>query len=102
MVAMNNGRNSTWEIDWYADTSATHDLKNDVANLNLKNDDNNGLDNVHVRNRQGLQISKTRTSQLSTRTSTFILNQVFLVREIQKNLIYVSQICIDNIIYFEF
>jgi hypothetical protein len=44
---------------------------------------------------------KTRSSKLST-PSIFVLNQVLLVPEIQKNLISMYQFCVDNEVYFEF
>ncbi|KAF5441809.1 hypothetical protein F2P56_036972 [Juglans regia] len=102
MVAMTNANNGNWELEWHVDTGATHHLTNDVANLNLSNANYNGLDSVHVGNGKGLQIFKTGSSKFSTATSTFVLNQVLLVPEIQKNLISVQLVCIDNNVYFEF
>lgn len=66
------------------------------------NEDYNGTDNVLVGNGQGLQIAKIDSTQLSTPTSSFTLNNVLLVPEIQKNLLSVHQFCIDNCMYFEF
>lgn len=102
MVAMNNGNNNTWEIEWNVDTGATHHLTNDVARLNVKKDDYNGVDNVQVGNGQSLQISKIGSSKISTPSSTFVLNQVILVPKIQNNLISMQQFCVDNAVYFEF
>ncbi|KAA8531224.1 hypothetical protein F0562_005862 [Nyssa sinensis] len=93
---------STWDTEWHADTGATHRITNDLNNLNLRNDDYQGTDQVHVGNGQGLQISKTGSSQISTSNSTFALNQVLLVLEIHKNLLSVQKFCIDNHVYFEF
>ncbi|KAL3819930.1 hypothetical protein ACJIZ3_005835 [Penstemon smallii] len=102
MVAMNNGNPTNWETEWHADTSATHHLTNDVSNLNQQSHEYNGLDTVQVGNGKGLHISKTGSSKFKTNSSTFVLNQVLVVPEIQKNLISVQQFCIDNNVYFEF
>ena len=55
----------------------------DMAHLNLKSDDYNGSDQLQVGNGQGLRISKTGSSFLSTPFSTFALNHVLLVPEIR-------------------
>lgn len=75
-------------------TGATYHVANDFNNLNLQN--------VQVGNGQGLQISKTSSSNISMSNSTFFLHQVLLVPEIHKNLLYVQNFCIDNHVYFEF
>jgi hypothetical protein len=56
-----------------------------MANLNLKSDDYTGIDQFQVGNDQGLHISKTGNSSLYTSSHSFVLNQVLLVPQIQKN-----------------
>ena len=91
-----------WDNNWYADTGATHHITPDMANLNIKNKDYTGSDQVQVGNDQGLHISKTGNSHLHTPSHSFILNHVLLVPEIHKNLLSVRKFCIDNNVYFEF
>ena len=98
-IAANNGG---WENDWHADTGATHHITHDMANLNLKSDDYTGTYQLQVGNGQGLHISKTGTSSLHASSHSFVLNQVLLVPQIQKNLLSVQKFCTDNNVYFEF
>lgn len=93
---------SPTDSHWHPDTGATHHLTNDITNLNLRSEDYDGADQIHVGNGAGLQISKIGSSTLSTSTTPFILNQVLLVLEIQKNLVSVQEFCKDNNVYFEF
>ena len=102
LVAMRSNSNNTWDSAWHADTGATHHFTNDVNNLTLQQSDYAGANSVQVGNGQGLQISKTGTSKISTPSSTFVLNNVLLVPEIHKNLLSVHQFCVDNNVYFEF
>jgi histone deacetylase 1/2 len=98
-IAANNGG---WENDWHAETGVTHHITHDMANLNLKSDDYTGTDQLQVGNGQGLHISKTGNSSLHTSSHSFVLNQVLLVPQIQKNLLSVQKFCTDNNVYFEF
>lgn len=75
---------------------------NDVNNFNLYNENNDGSDQIQVENEAGLSIIKTESTILSSPSIPFVLNNVLLVLEIQKNLISVKQFCRDNHIYFEF
>lgn len=101
LLTMHHGNNN-WDNAWNADTGATHHFTNDTNNLNLQKSDYTGADNVQVGNGQGLQISKTGSSILSTPSSTFLLNQVLLVPELHQKLLSVHQFCVDNNVYFEF
>ena len=98
-IAANNGSR---ENDWHADTSATHHITPYMANLNLKSDDYTDTNQLQVGNNQGLYISKTGNSSLYTSSQSFVLNQVLLVPQIQKNLLSVQKFCTDNNVYFEF
>jgi len=82
MLASNqNQLESTW---------ATHHLMNDVNNFNLYNEDNDGSNQIQVENEAGLSIIKTESTILSSPSIPFVLNNVLLVLENQKNLISVQ------------
>lgn len=49
---------ATSEFDWHLDTDATHNLTNNMANLNLRSDDYTGIDQVLVGNGACLHISQ--------------------------------------------
>jgi len=86
--------------DWHPDTGATHHLTNNMANLNLRSEDFTGSDQILVGNGAGLQISQIGSSILTPSKTPFVLKQLLLVPEIQKNLIYVQQFCSDNLVFF--
>jgi histone deacetylase 1/2 len=73
-----------------------------MANLNLRSEDYNGSDQVLVGNGAGLQISHIGSSILTPSKTPFVLKQLLIVPEIQKNLISVQQFCSDNLVFFEF
>lgn len=54
-MVTSNGVNS--ETEWHADLRATHNVTNDLGNLNLKSKYYNALDHVQVRNGPGLHIA---------------------------------------------
>ena len=88
--------------DWHPDTGATHHLTNNMDNLNLQSEDYTGSDHVLVGNGAGLQISHVGSSIFTPSKTPFVLKQLLLVPEIQKNLISVQQFCNDNLVFFEF
>jgi hypothetical protein len=71
-----------------------------MANLNLRSEDYTGSDQILVGNGVGLQISQIGSSILTPSKTPFVLKQLLLVPEIQKNLIYVQQFCSDNLVFF--
>ena len=93
---------TVFATDWHPDTGATHRLTNNMANLNLRSEDYTGSDQVLVGNGAGLQISQIGPSILTPSKTPFVLKQLLLVPEIQKNLISVQQFCHDNLVCFEF
>ncbi|KAF5447766.1 hypothetical protein F2P56_033290 [Juglans regia] len=102
MQAMVAANNQSAVHDWHPDTGATHHLTNEMTNLTLRNDDYDGTEQIQVGNGAGLRITKTGSSTLSTNSKSFLLQQILLVPEIQKNLLSVHQFCNDNNVYFEF
>jgi len=90
------------KTDWHPDTVATHHLTNNMANLNLRSEDYTGTNQVLVGNGVGLHISQIGSSILTPSKTLFVLKQLLLVPEIQKNLISVQKFCSDNLVFFEF
>lgn len=77
-------------------------MTNDLQHLNIWTKNYQGTDQVQVGNGQGLQISKTGSSQITTANSTFVHNQILLVSQIQKSLLSIQHFCTYNNVYFEF
>jgi len=71
-----------------------------MANLNLWSEDYAGSDQVLVGNGAGLQISHIGSSILTPSKTPFVLKQLLLVLEIQKNIISVQQFCSYNLVFF--
>lgn len=53
-------------------------------------------------NGAGLKIVQSGTSTLSSTSKSFVLNQILLIPDIQKNLLSVQHFCLDNNVFFEF
>jgi hypothetical protein len=88
--------------DWYPDTGATHHITNDLTKLNLTSEEYSGSDQIRVGNGSGLSISHMGSATISNSRRQFILKQLFLVPNICKNLLSVSQFATDNDVFFEF
>jgi hypothetical protein len=70
--------------------------------LNLRSEDYTSSDQVLVGNGASLKISQIGSSILTPSKTPFVLKQLLLIPEIQKNLISVQQFCSDNLVFFEF
>jgi len=70
--------------------------------LSLQSDTYLGNDQIHVGDGAGLPIKHIGSTTLSTPITSFILNKLLYVPQIQKNLTSVSQFTRDNNIYIEF
>ena len=77
--------------NWYLDSGTTHHITHDLTNLNVRADEYQGLDQIHVGNGKSLPIKHIGTSQLSTPHSFFCLNNVFHVPNISNNLISIHK-----------
>jgi hypothetical protein len=88
--------------DWHPDTGATHHITNDLTKLNLTSEEYSGSDQIRVGNGLGLSISHMGSATISNSRRQFILKQLFLVPNIFKNLISISQFATDNDVFFEF
>ena len=85
--------------NWYPDSSATHHLTFDFANLNLKAEEYHGLDQIRIGNGIGLNVEHSGSTKLSTPSSSFLLHDALHVPHITKNLISVHR---NNIFHMSF
>lgn len=86
---------------WYPDSSATHHLTADMANLSTHSE-YHGPDQVQVGNGNSLPISHVGPSVLHSSSQSFRLNNLLCVPNITKNLLFVRQFTKDNNVIFEF
>jgi hypothetical protein len=82
--------------NWYSDSGATHYLTSDLANLNVRADEYHGPDQIRVGNSTSLLIKHIGSTQFSTPTANFLLNNVLHVPQISKNLISVHKFTKDT------
>ena len=73
--------------EWHLDTGVTHHLTNDANNIHFQNEDYGSQDHIKGANDVGLKIVQSGTSTLSSPSKSFVLHQVLLVMDIQKNLL---------------
>jgi hypothetical protein len=88
--------NHAHDPNWYSDSGATHHLTSDLANLNVRANEYHGLDQIRVGNGTSLQIKHIGSTQFSTPTTSFLLNNVLHVPQILKNLISVHKFTKDT------
>ncbi|CAL9028341.1 unnamed protein product, partial [Prunus brigantina] len=86
---------------WFPDTSATHHVTPDIANLSIANS-YIGPDQLKVGNGNGLSITHVGSSSFSSSTGSFHLSNILHVPDITKQLLSVHQFSKDNNCYFEF
>ena len=90
------------DYNWYPDSGATHHVTHDLANLNLRADEYQGSDQIRVGNGKSLSIKHIGTTQLSTPTTSFQLNNVLHVPDISNNLLSVHKFTNDTRTLMEF
>ena len=88
--------------NWYLDSGATHHVTSDLANLNIRAEEYQGSEQIHVGNGISLPIHHIGTTQLSTPTTTFHLNNVLYVPDISNNLLSVHKFTNDTNTFMEF
>ena len=88
--------------NWYPDSGATHHITHDLANLNVRANEYQGLDQIRVGNSKILPIKHIMTSQISTPHSSFCLNNVLYVPDISNNLISIHKFTNDTCTLKEF
>jgi hypothetical protein len=92
----------TPDYNWYPDSGATHHITHDLANLNLRADEYQGSDQIRVGNGKSLPIKHIGTTQLSTPTTSFQLNNVLHVPDISNILLSVHKFTNDTRTLMEF
>lgn len=80
------------QSDWYPNTSATHHITPDLADLSLSNN-YHGVDIATVSNGPGLNIQNIGSSSLQFNSHNFKLNDVLHLPSIHKKLLFVQQFC---------
>jgi len=73
-----------------------------LSNLTIRADEYHGPDQTRIGNGQGLPISHTGLSSLSTPTCVFKLSQLLHVPQIQKTLISINKFTRDKQVFIEF
>jgi hypothetical protein len=92
----------TTDPNWYPDSGATHHVTSDLANLNIRADEYQGSEQIRVGNGTSLPIHHIGTTQFSTPTTTFRLNNVLHVPDISNNLLSVHKFTNDTNTFMEF
>uniref|UniRef100_A0A2N9GIX5 Reverse transcriptase Ty1/copia-type domain-containing protein n=1 Tax=Fagus sylvatica TaxID=28930 RepID=A0A2N9GIX5_FAGSY len=93
---------SQCDPNWYPDSGATHHLTNDLANLNVRADDYNGNDQIRVGNGTALPIHLIGTTQLTTPSTSFLLQNVLHVPTISNNLLSIQKFSSNTNTFLEF
>jgi histone deacetylase 1/2 len=102
-VTTHHGSTSSFPVDpsWYADTSATDHLTNELDKLHVK-EPYHGQDHVHTANGAGMHITHVGQSTLPTSSHPLHLNNVLHVPSVTRNLLSVKRFSLDNNVFFEF
>jgi hypothetical protein len=87
---------------WYPDSGATHHLTPDLNNLTLNAADYTGSDQICMGNGNGLAIEHIGDTQLTSPTTSFLLQNVLHVPLITKNLLSVHKFTLETNTYIEF
>jgi hypothetical protein len=87
---------------WFHDTGTTHQVTNELSNLNLRTEEYTGTDQLQVGNGQGLRIHHSGIANLSSLHHNFRLSSLLHVPEITKNLLSVNKFTKDNNVFIEF
>ncbi len=76
----------------YTDTSTTHHLTSDLANLNVHPEEYPGSDQIRVGNGKSLPVAHIGKTKLTTPHSSFLLNNVLHFPQITKKIFFQSKI----------
>ena len=87
---------------WYPNSSATHHITSDLANLNMRAEEYIGLGQIKMGNGTGLDIKHIGQTKILTPTTYFPLHDVLHVPLIKKNLLSVHKFTKDTNTYLEF
>ena len=84
------------------DSSATHHLTSELANLNVKAEEYSGSDTIRVGDGNGLPIHHIGTTQITTPSLKLQLNNMLHVPHICQHLLFVQHFTKDTNTFFEF
>lgn len=105
LVADTTQEEGSDEQTWYMDSGATNHITNAFGNLSMSAD-YQGSESVMVGNGNHLSISSVGSSSITLSSSapqpSLLLNNIFFVPEIAKNLLSISQFTLDNNVLIEF
>jgi hypothetical protein len=101
MQALLANPQSLTDDNWYADSSATHHLTADLANLNVRADEYQGQEQIRVGNGKSIPIKHIGTTQLLSPTLSFQLNDVLHVPQISQNLLSIQKFTADTNTFVE-
>lgn len=82
----------TTNADWYPNSSTSHHITSNLANLNLKAEEYGGSNQIRFGNGTGLFIKHVGNTQISTPYFHFNLYDVLHVHQIKKNLLPICAI----------
>ena len=94
-------RSTSTNSPWILDTGASHHVTSNSRNIQHPQD-YNGPDEIIMSDGNTISIIKTSLSQLYAFNSKFNLHNTLCAPAIKRNLISVSQFCIDNLTLIEF
>lgn len=87
---------------WYLDSSATHHITPNLANLNMRAKEYTGSDQIKMGNGTGLDIKHIGQTKILTPTTSFLQHDVLHVPLMKKNLLSIHKFTKDTNTYFEF
>src|SRR5436190_11404801 len=90
-----------YDPSWYPDTGASTHMTGD-ATLLQKRSSYGGPDSVQLGNGERLPVSHIGNTALSLGSSSFHLNNVYVVPSMRKNLSSIAQFCADNHVLYAF
>ena len=86
---------ATKSLPWLLDNGASHHITTDLNNLTL-HAPYDGPDDIVIGDDNGLHITHSNTTSLSTSSNSFTLHNVLCVPHMKRNLISISQFCKTN------
>lgn len=86
---------------WFPDSRAMNHVTNDLGNLSISSEDiSNGK--IHMRNAARLHVSHIGHNFFNSNSCVLYLKNLLHVPLITKDLLYLSQFCVDNNVLLNF
>ncbi|KAJ0984996.1 hypothetical protein J5N97_003352 [Dioscorea zingiberensis] len=101
VAATITGNSYSVDPNWYVDIGATDHITNDLERLTTK-ESYGGSDQVQVANGAGLSITYTGNSSLAGYTKPLFLKNILHVPQINRHLLSVHKLALDNNAFVEF